>query len=375
MPEEPSTRLFREAFALGREIRVDETSQYRHMELAWPEYLVAMGAIMRLQQDFDPEFFAESLSNFFETLIPLSDSLLAGNPATAGRKVGNSKDQALLVLIAQVFQEADEDETGTIDQTEFRTFFQQPKVRFESDSISWPRSNLNMMFNSMDADGQGLLTFDELCDGFLKMASIMRSNERAISYIRKVFTESDDDGSGSLDKATDLSDLFSLIDEERCEAEWERPDGSGSVTEDEVVAGLVMLRDPKTAGERGVALLSKIFHEADLDGSGALDKYEYVTAWNLWERCFAPKPCRSLPGKAFSEEQVTQQLMARNLKVPDWEGLFEVLDADGSGTLQWDELREGAFFLSIYLSIFPSFFPYFFISFFRSFFLSFFLSS
>ena len=51
-----------------------------------------------------------------------------------------------------------------------------------------------------------------------------------------------------------------------------------------------------------------------MDGSGALDKYEYVTAWNLWERCFAPKPCRSLPGKAFSEEQVTQQLMARNLK-------------------------------------------------------------
>ncbi|CAK9046844.1 unnamed protein product [Durusdinium trenchii] len=333
MPEEPSTRLFREAFALGREIRVDETSQYRHMELAWPEYLVAMGAIMRLQQDFDPEFFAESLSNFFETLIPLSDSLLAGNPATAGRKVGNSKDQALLVLIAQVFQEADEDETGTIDQTEFRTFFQQPKVQDQLREHGISISNLNMMFNSMDADGQGLLTFDELCDGFLKMASIMRSNERAISYIRKVFTESDDDGSGSLDKdefnrifdepsvkkkmesfgihATDLSDLFSLIDE----------DGSGSVTEDEVVAGLVMLRDPKTAGERGVALLSKIFHEADLDGSGALDKYEYVTA--------------------FSEEQVTQQLMARNLKVPDWEGLFEVLDADGSGTLQWDELREG----------------------------------
>lgn len=28
-------------------------------------------------------------------------------------------------------------------------------------------------------------------------------------------------------------------------------------------------------------------------------------------------------------------------QVPDWAGLFEVLDADGSGTLQWDELREG----------------------------------
>lgn len=111
--------------------------------------------------------------------------------------------------------------------------------------------------------------------------------------------------------ATDLEDLFSLIDE----------DGSGQVSEDEVVAGFVMLRDPKTAGERGVAILSKIFEEADYDGSGSLDKFEYVTA--------------------FSEEHVTQQLLARNLKVPDWEGLFEVLDADGSGTLQWDELREG----------------------------------
>lgn len=60
-----------------------------------------------------------------------------------------------------------------------------------------------MIFKSMDADGQGLLTFDELCDGFLKMASIMRSNERAISYIRKVFAESDEDGSGTLNKDSD----------------------------------------------------------------------------------------------------------------------------------------------------------------------------
>eukprot|EP00434_Breviolum_minutum_P007549 symbB.v1.2.006664.t2/scaffold372.1/size218212/16 len=333
MPEETSTRLFREAFALGREIRVDETSHFRHMELSWPEYLVSLGALQRLQPDYDPEFFADSLTSFFETLIPLSESLLAGNPATAGRKVGNHKDQALLVLIAQIFQEADDDDTGTIDESEFRTFFEQPKVHTQLKEHGISVSNLNMLFKSMDADGQGMLTFDELCDGFLKMASIMRSNERAISYIRKVFAESDGDGSGTLDKdefnhifdepsvkkkmesfgilATDLADLFSLIDE----------DGSGQVSEDEVVAGFIMLRDPKTAGERGVAILSKIFTEADFDGSGALDKFEYVTA--------------------FSEDDVTQQLHARNLKVPDWEGLFEVLDSDGSGTLAWDELREG----------------------------------
>ena len=33
--QEPSTRLFREAFALGREIRVDETSHYRPLQYAF----------------------------------------------------------------------------------------------------------------------------------------------------------------------------------------------------------------------------------------------------------------------------------------------------------------------------------------------------
>ncbi|CAJ1455645.1 unnamed protein product [Effrenium voratum] len=60
MPEEPSTRLFREAFALGREVRADETSHYRHMELSWPEFLVSLGALVRLSPDFDTEPGARS---------------------------------------------------------------------------------------------------------------------------------------------------------------------------------------------------------------------------------------------------------------------------------------------------------------------------
>ena len=78
-------------------------------------------------------------------------------------------------LIAQLFEEADDDETGTIDEHEFRSLFEQLKVQNQLKEHGISMSNLNMVFKSMDADAQGLLTFDELCDGLLKLASIMRT--------------------------------------------------------------------------------------------------------------------------------------------------------------------------------------------------------
>eukprot|EP00439_Symbiodinium_sp_Y106_P081675 s107_g20.t2 len=332
-PEEQSERLFRQAFAIGREIRADETSTFRHMELSWPEYLVSLGGVVRLHPDFDPEFFADQLADFFEYFKTLSDDILAGNPVTAGKKLGNPKDEALMEFIKQIFEECDEDEGGTIDETEFEHCFMREEVQKQLQEFSIPVSNLKTMFKTLDKDGEGKLSFEELSDGFLKLAAIMRSNDRAIGYLNKIFAEADEDQSGTLNKeefsnifsessvqrkmdqlgihAADMEDLFGMIDE----------DGSGQVTVDEVIAAFIQLRDPNTAGERGAALLSKIFAEADSDKSGSLDKDEFVTA--------------------FSHDSVTQQLRSRNLKVPEWETLFGAMDEDGSGSLTWEELREG----------------------------------
>lgn len=332
-PEEQSERLFRQAFAIGREIRADETSTFRHMELSWPEYLVSLGGVVRLHPDFDPEFFADQLAEFFEYFKTLSDDILAGNPVTAGQKLTNPKDQALMEFIKNIFEECDEDDGGTIDETEFENCFMREEVQKQLHDFSIPVSNLKTMFKTLDKDGEGKLSFEELSDGFLKLAAIMRSNDRAIGYLNKIFAEADEDQSGTLNKeefssifqessvqrkleqlgirGPDMEDLFGMIDE----------DGSGQVTLDEVIAAFIQLRDPNTAGERGAALLSKIFAEADSDKSGALDKDEFVTA--------------------FSHDSVTQQLKSRNLKVPDWETLFGAMDEDGSGSLTWEELREG----------------------------------
>lgn len=73
--------------------------------------------------------------------------------------------------------------------------------------------------------------------------------------------------------------------------------------------------------------------EADFDGSGALDKFEYVTAaaldiwlWSPWVLCHLNAVlCETLvsPSQAFSEDDVTQQLHARNLKVGWSDGAME----------------------------------------------------
>lgn len=49
------------AFALGKEVRVDELKTFRHMELSWSEFLVCVGAAVRLSGDFNPNFFPDRL--------------------------------------------------------------------------------------------------------------------------------------------------------------------------------------------------------------------------------------------------------------------------------------------------------------------------
>eukprot|EP00930_Biecheleria_cincta_P022335 TRINITY_DN16310_c0_g8_i1.p1 TRINITY_DN16310_c0_g8~~TRINITY_DN16310_c0_g8_i1.p1 ORF type:complete len:1606 (+),score=285.74 TRINITY_DN16310_c0_g8_i1:302-4819(+) len=332
--EDSSARRFRQAFALGREIHVDETSGSRHMELSWPEFLLCLGAIVRLEPEFDKEFFADQLADLFEKLVPISESLQAGNPATVKiRKRATAQDLALLELVSRIFEEADEDFTGSISRQEFRRHCSKPRVKEDLLKFGVCISDVDMLFKTLDRDGQGELTFDEVSDGFTKISNLMKNNERAVSYLRKAFAQADQDGTATLDKAefralfaepstkkkmesiglngADVGDLFSLIDEDK----------SGQVTVDEVISGYLRMRDPNTAGERGVVLLSQIFRKADVDKNGSLSREEYL--------------------RAFNKEAVEQQLKIRNLKVPDWEPLFGYLDTDNSDSLSWEELSQG----------------------------------
>eukprot|EP00931_Biecheleriopsis_adriatica_P052251 TRINITY_DN30378_c0_g1_i2.p1 TRINITY_DN30378_c0_g1~~TRINITY_DN30378_c0_g1_i2.p1 ORF type:complete len:1630 (+),score=356.30 TRINITY_DN30378_c0_g1_i2:150-5039(+) len=334
MPEEPTTsKLFREAFALGRELRADDMSSYRHMEISYPEFLVCLAALVRLRPGFDIELFSDQLAELFQRLVPLSEKL--SSAGGAGRSVKSGANQALLAFLGRAFEESDEDRSGYVSQREFKSYLSQPKVQEQLKAFGMEGSDVEMLFKTLDSDGEGNLSLDELCDGFVKMVSILKKNDRVVSYLRKVFSEADDDGSGLLDKAeflkifespstkkkfeslgveaADVEDLFSIIDE----------DESGEVTIEEVITAFIKLRDPKKAGERGLALLRKMFEKADLNFDGELTKEEYLTAFTA------------------ENQELSQKLTVRNLKVPDWENLFEHLDLDENGCLQFDELTEG----------------------------------
>lgn len=337
--EDASARRFRHAFALGREIHADETSGPRHMELSWPEFLLCLGAIVRLGPDYDSEYFADQLADLFEKLVPLSESLKAGGPKKAVkearrlRRFTHHESLHFVDLVAGIFEEADEDFTDTISIQEFRRHLSKAKTMTELQKFGIIVSDVDLLFKTLDTDRRGQLTVVEMADGFTKMTNLMKHNERAILYLRKVFAQADKDDSGSLNtaefkslfaepstkkkleslgiNAADVGDLFQLIDE----------DGSGQVTSEEIVSFLLRLRDPNSAGERAIHLLNDMFRKADKDQSGSLSRDEYL--------------------RAFDRDNLEQQLKIRNLKVPDWGSLFAHLDSDGNGTLSWSELSQG----------------------------------
>merc|ERR1711957_162529 len=108
------------AFALGKEFRVDELSSFRHMELSWQEFLVCLAAVVRLRRDFDEEFFADMLCDFFQDYVTKAlqrQSAKNGNGGTASL-LDAPEMQPVVSLVTRVFDDADEDKSGTLSVRE-----------------------------------------------------------------------------------------------------------------------------------------------------------------------------------------------------------------------------------------------------------------
>lgn len=326
------------AFALGKELRADITSDWPCMELSWSEFLVALAAIVVLQKDYSREFMADLLEDLFV------DSLQLAREHVQDKKPGKARSGAnydasmapLISFLGRMFEDADDDASGTVDEQEFRIVFSQPGYKEEMGRLGIGKEDFDMMFRALDRDGSGSLSLDELVDGFVKMKTAMKGMDRAISYIRKMFTDADEDDSGTLDfteflclferpatlkklesvgiTAEDIEDLFNVV-------KSQNPGREPEITVDHIIEGFVRLRDPKNAGLRGLRILGDRFKIADADGSGELSKEEVL--------------------EAFNSEEVVEKLKAAKLKAPDWATLFEELDGDGSGGLSLEELTDG----------------------------------
>jgi Ca2+-binding EF-hand superfamily protein len=339
------------AFALGKELRTDEYSNMRHMELSWSEFLSCLGALMMLRADFDSEFFADMLADFFSDHLSNARQSHLDGQGKPGNDEGLSQ---VLIVVTKVFYDADEDKSGTLTMTELKRCMAQQQVRQELKEIGVPVEDIGTFFCHLDKDHSGDVTLDELCEGFIKLKLSMRGVDRSIAYFRKAFAEADVDDSGTLSihefkalcsnprvlkrlgalgvQVGEVETLFETLCIKGLDKSGMSTSASGFrpaspsadarfITADDLIAGFLAVRKVGLGEQRGVNMLRQIFLEADVNGDNSLDREEMRAA--------------------FCTERVSQKLQRLQLTEPDWMAIFDALDTDGNGDISWAELSQG----------------------------------
>lgn len=324
------------AFALGRELRVDEFKNFRHMELNLVEFFVCIGAAVRLSGDFDQDFFPDRLQEFVEQHVTKAMEAVRSS-ANRQQSTTDPAITKLVEFLANVFEEADVDGSGSLTRQEFNHVLLKDGVMQGFKEMGVSPEDFKVLFTRLDADRSGTVTLEELCEGMLGMKRAMGSNERTIAYLCKVFKEADRDNSGTL-TCDEFKDLFLSqpsvrtklqalgVPAEDVDELWEvidaqDTDGTDGVSCEEMVAGFLSLKQDTGMVAKGLHYLRQVFKAADTSGDGRLSRSEM--------------------DKAFYAEAVQQKLSDLGLMVPDWLGIFDAIDFDCDGTLTWAELSHG----------------------------------
>lgn len=325
-----SHKLFGSAFALGKEIRIDEITTPRHMELSWSEFLVCLGATVMLHPEVSEESYADTLCDF------LTDCVSRAHRARFRGSAQQSQEATtalVLELVSQIFLEGDDGGDGKLTMGEFNRAMSLPKFMSQMQDLGFIVEDFRTLFQRLDADDSGKITLDELCEGFIKLKLSMQGNDRAVAYFRKVFLEADMDGNGFLDvlefsrlcnDPKIIKRLNALgIEIGEIEGMFEELDSEGlqKVSPEQMIAGFLKIRDHGLGESRGVNFLRVVFTEADADNSGSLEREEF--------------------SRAFCTERVSQRLQKLQLKVPEWMLIFDLLDLDESASISWAELSQG----------------------------------
>jgi len=323
------------AFALGKEVRVDELQTWQHMELSYYEFLVAIGALIYHQRSFEREFFADALQDFIED--NLSEALENAEKAAGviSSATADHAAAALLELVREMFT-SDVDKNGKMSKRQLkRALYQREMLRkLEDIGFHLPEPDdfdeFYMHTGIFDPSGVSL---SELMEGFLRMRDEILWQRRAVAYFHKVFRQYDEDKSGSISadewhhlchNVEVLKKLRALgvdIDDMTRLGEEMLGNGTSSLSEDAMVKAFKAVHKPGLGGNRGINFLRQAFVDAGLVENGSMDKALYV--------------------KTFCNHRVSHHLEKLRLPVPDWLRMFDLLDTDGGGTLSWDELSQG----------------------------------
>lgn len=321
------------AFAVGKEIRVDEYKALRHMELSWSEFLVCIGAVVRLSGKFQVDLLPDRLLEFIEEYVPRAVWSVGD---LTGQQVGDAIYAKVTPIVGDIFQQADNDGSGYLTIQELTVAFRQKQTERAVKDLGLSIDDFRALFKQIDSDRSGTITLDELCTGLVKMTKAMVGLERTIAFLRKVFVDADADGSKSLSKeefhrmltgpairaklqqvgvtVDDTEDLWAAVDAQD-------EDGQEGISCEEMIVGFLSLRGDGSAERRAKHFLRLIFKEKDAAGRGC--------------GTLSPDELK----QSFGAGLVTRKLTRLGVAILDWSRVAEAIDVNDDGELSWKEVQ------------------------------------
>ena len=262
--------------------------------------------------------------------------------------------------IKKMFDMVDSDGSGEIDKAEFEAAIaahgalgQSTRKGFSQLLARQGAPSWEDVLEVLDADGNGKVSWPEI-QAFIaemeeqygeKMPKDMKKE------IKKMFDMVDSDGSGEIDKAEFEAAIaahgalsqqtkkgFSQLLARQGAPTWEQvlevldADGNGRVSWPEIEGFIKEMEkqyDEKMPKEMKKEI-KDMFDMVDEDGSGEIDKDEF-------EAAIAAHGALGQKTKMSFHKLVQMKSKARQ-GAPSWEDVLEVLDADASGTVSWDEI-------------------------------------
>jgi len=259
---------------------------------------------------------------------------------------GDNEFVQLLALLERVFSDLEKrNGGGVVSLRQYRQHFDNPSIKADM-----PKSRItvaevcvfyNILWQQISEQQTDAIfindevNLEEICSCVLKMKEALRGFDRAIAYIERSFDEYDLDHSGTLDReefqvlveeptlvrklqtvgfdTDEFAKIFQVLDEE----------GMGQVSMEQVAEGFMCIRDSSFAARRGVKLLQRHYQKIGGKSKGNLNKEQVLAT--------------------FDAPAVSEKLTSMNLTVPDWSTMFEELDLDASGDLDWEEIGDGMF--------------------------------
>lgn len=296
-----------------------------------------------------------SLPSFSKRAEP---EYVADDERRRGRTTATSLAESLAdpsreARLRRIFDAMDKDANGCVDSKEWgramakpenldmlRTFVLGPDATVE---------DVGRLFKALDVDASGAVDWDELVSAARAYLAAERAAKLCLSpegvgQLKRLFDLIDKDGNGSVTSKewgaavgkpatrTLMMDFFGGINAGECGKMWHRidKDRSGELSFDEFVAATAAygarsrLQD-MLAVNKSRAALRALFDALDTDGNGEIDSKE----WGQAVSAHAATMAKFFGGDASSGLQSIGQA-------------FRHIDADGSGTLTWDEFEQFA---------------------------------